>query len=326
MTSEERRTEKSWTVLGPGAVGLYYGGLLAADGNPLRVLGRSDFDTLRTEGIRLRRIDPESGGVRSEERIRPAMVARRAEDLGPADWIIIAAKAGANENLADPLRQLVVPGRTVLLTLQNGMGNADYFADLFPGNPVLAGLCFVCVNRTAPGVVENYLPGRVAIGSAGDRFPEEAEAAVRAFASAGVRTELAPCLEVALWRKLSWNVPFNGLAIVGGGVTTDRILGDTALRARARRLMEEIMEVGAAACGWDPDEDLVEKQFAVTEKMGAYRPSSLIDYLAGGTVEVEPIWGRPLRRAEELGVETPELEKLYGEIREALAERNDQSR
>jgi 2-dehydropantoate 2-reductase len=108
-------------------------------------------------------------------------------------------------------------------------------------------------------------------------------------------------------------VPFNGLAIVGGGITTDLILADTSLAARARRLMQEV-QAAAALSGHEIADSFLQGQFDVTERMGAYRPSSLIDFLEGRAVEVEAIFGEPLRRGKSLGLAMPELEQLYAAL------------
>lgn len=306
------------TLIGPGAVGLYYGGRIAHDGHRLSVLARSDAEALQANGIRIAMVDPKSGRTLEAFQAPLERVEREATALAPADCVLIAAKSTVNEQLVDPLRYLIKPGRTVVLCLQNGMGNAEFFAEHFPENPILAGLCFVCVNRTAPGFVENYHPGRVEIGSLDDRWPEEAQAAVATFNQAGVVTRHAEQLDAALWRKLCWNVPFNGLSIAAGGITTDKILADPGLTQRARTLMEEVRSAAALA-GQRISDSFFESQFTVTEKMGAYKPSSLIDYLAKKPVELESIWGEPLRRGEALGAQMPELTKLYSELKALLA-------
>lgn len=308
---------ESWALVGPGAVGLNYGGLLAAHGETLHVLARSDAATLKAQGITLTRVDPRSGRVLSETAVRPASVAEDAARIGPVDCVLIAAKATVNEALIEPLHALVRPGHTTILTLQNGMGNAECYARHFPANPVISGLCFVCVNRVAPGVVENYHPGRVEIGSLGDHWPEQAQVAVQAFQAAGVKTVHATSLDAALWRKLCWNVPFNGLAIAGGSITCDQILADPSLKARAYALMQEV-QAAAAKAGHTIEDSFLEGQFTVTEKMGAYQPSSLIDFIEQRPVEVEAIWGEPLRRGRALGLPMSELAKLYREIEGAV--------
>ncbi len=311
---------QSFALVGPGAVGLYYGGLLAADGQQLHVLARNDAAALKAQGIIIARVEAKTGEVLGETAIRPSSVATGASDIGPVDRVLIAAKSTVNEQLIEPLKALVEPGRTTILTLQNGMGNAEFYARHFPENPILCGLCFVCVNRVAPGVVENYHPGRVEIGSLGDRWPELAQPAVAAFSTAGVTTRFSPVLDAALWRKLCWNVPFNGLSIAGGAITCDQILADAALKARARRLMDEL-QATAATCGHSIDDSFLQGQFDVTKKMGAYQPSSLIDFLGDRPVEVEAIWGEPLRRGQAAGHEMPELQVLYDEIKRVVAER-----
>lgn len=311
-------SKQSWALVGPGAIGLYYGGLLAKSGVPMHVLGRSDTQTLADKGITIRMMDPRSGELLSAETIVPAQVVDSAEVIGAVDCVLIAAKTTFNEALVESLRVLVAPGRTIILSLQNGMGNAEFFMKHFPTNPVLAALCFVCVNRTASGVVENYLPGRVEIGSLKPEWQPLAEAATETFEVAGITCATSPSLERALWRKLCWNVPFNGLSIAAGGITTDKILADPDLKERARLLMEEVR--AAAKCyGHEISDKFLLGQFDVTEKMGAYRPSSLIDYLDGRAVEVESLWGEPLRRGQAKGVAMPELERLYARVQECLA-------
>ena len=311
----------SWALVGPGAIGLYYGGLLGQSGAKLHVLARSDADAMSHDGITIRMIDPVTDQLNAEHRIKPEQVTRDAADIGPVDVLLIAAKSTANASMPECVHPLVEPGRTVILNLQNGMGNAEFFAGHFPHNPILVGICFVCVNRTAPAVVENYLPGRVEIGSLKDHWPTLAGAAVAAFSTAGIKTTHAPVLDAVIWRKLCWNIPFNGLAIAAGGITTDLILGDPELKVYAGLLMNEV-RAAAALAGHRISDEFIQKQFEVTRKMGPYKPSSLIDYLDGRAVEVESIWGEPLRRGEALGQSMPELRKLYTEIAAAVAAQN----
>lgn len=306
-----------WILVGPGAVGLYYGGRIAHSGRKLCVLARSDVEALEAHGIRVAMIDPVTSETKETFAAPLERVVREADAMAPTDCVIIAAKSTVNEQLVESLKSIVEPGHTAILCLQNGMGNAEFFAEHFPENPMLAGLCFVCVNRTEPGVVENYHPGRVEIGSLGDRWQEAAETVVEIFNQSGVVTAHAEKLDSALWRKLCWNVPFNGLSIAAGGITTDKILAQPKLVARARALMEEL-RTAAVIAGHPIADKFIEGQFTVTEKMGAYKPSSLIDYLAKKPVELESIWGEPLRRGQALGADMPELLRLYKELKALL--------
>lgn len=310
-----------WALIGPGAVGLNYAAQLIDSGVELHVLARSDYPELQAAGIDLKFIDPRSGQLERTIRAHPARVKRLASEIGAADLIIVAAKSTFNESALESLRAVVADTNAIILTLQNGMGNAEFFAEHFPENPILTGLCFVCANRTGPAVVENYLPGRVEIGSLGDRWPNAAQQAVDGFVAAGIRANHAPVLDKALWKKLCWNIPFNGLSIAAGGITTDCVLNDFKQAKRCRILMEEVRKI-AEASGHEISDAFIEGQFSVTAKMGAYRPSSLIDFLNGSAVEVESIWGEPMRRGQRLRVEIPELEGLYREIVCALKSRD----
>lgn len=308
-----------WALVGPGAVGLYYGGRIANAGRRLSVLARSDLEVLLEKGIRIAIVEPKTEATSERIQSKLEIVSDSPGELGPVDCVIVAAKSTVNSQLIEPLSSIVKPGHTVILSLQNGMGNAEFLEKHFPCNPILSGLCFVCVNRTEPGCVENYHPGRVEIGSLGDRWPDAAEAVVDVFNESGVLTMHAERLDGALWRKLCWNVPFNGLSIAAGGVTTDKILADPELVKTARALMEEV-RAAAALEGHQIQDKFIDGQFTVTEKMGAYQPSSLIDYLAGKPVELESIWGEPLKRGRSLGLEMPELAKLYNRISEKLTQ------
>jgi 2-dehydropantoate 2-reductase len=133
------------------------------------------------------------------------------------------------------------------------------------------------------------------------------------FTGAGLDCRVLPDLGLARWRKLIWNVPFNGLSIAAGGIDTQQILARPELLDRTRALMHEIIAI-AAALGHIIEPAFAEGNIRGTQEMGPYQPSSLVDFLAGNAVEVEAIWGEPLRRAREHGVAAPELEKLYFEI------------
>jgi 2-dehydropantoate 2-reductase len=239
------------------------------------------------------------------------------ESIGVCDWVIIASKATANSTLPDSIRPLV-GDHTRLLTLQNGMGNAENLAETFGHDrTILAGLCFTCINRTSPHVIESLLPGYVQFGELGQPISEDGRSIVNAFQSAGVRVRESESLDEALWRKLCWNIPFNGLAIAGGGITTDLILADRVLTQRAHDLMLEV-QAGAMAYHIEIEDSFLDRQFELTEPMGPYKPSSLIDFLDDKPVEIDAIWGEALRRGEAKGVEMPELKKLDQQLREAV--------
>lgn len=297
-------------VVGAGAVGAFYGARLARTGEAVSFLLRSDLAAVRARGYTIRAPD---GGFR----LAPVAASGSAAEIGPVDLVVIGIKATGNPALEQLLPPLLHEG-TALLLLQNGLGGDEWLAERFGAGRVLGGLCFVCLNRVAPGVIECYHAGSVSLGEFGRPVGPRATAIVAAFRRAGIDCRAADDLAGMRWRKLVWNVPFNGLTIAAGGVATDRVMADPELLAETRALMREVQRAAAAHGVAIPDEFL-EQQIAVTAPMGAYKPSSLIDFLDGRPVEVEAIWGEPLRRAEAAGVAMPRLRALYARLRELCA-------
>ena len=158
-------------------------------------------------------------------------------------------------------------------------------------------------------------PGALAFGEFGRPISERLRALVAMFERAGVKCSAGDNLAELRWKKLVWNVPFNGLAIAAGGITTDKILASPELENQVRALMTEVIEA-AAKFGYAIPSAFIEKQISSTRPMGPYRPSSLIDYLDGREVEVESIWGEPLRRAKKAGAAVPRLEMLYALLKQ----------
>lgn len=298
-------------VLGAGALGCYYGARLAKAGEDVHFLVRSGRAAVMARGIRVRT---------PNERIhvRRVQAYGSTTEIGPCDLVIIALKATTNE----VLRKLLPPllhENTVVLTLQNGLGVEEPVAEVAGAERVLGAICYIASVRTAPGVVNCTFPGLMTVGEFGRPVQARTRKLAALLQKAGIKAEAHDNLEEQRWRKLVWNVPFNGLAIAAGGVTTDVILADEGLRTLARRLMEEVVEA-ASKFGHVIPRSFVELQFERTEKLSGYQPSSLIDFLAGRPVEVEEIWGVPVRRAKSVGAAVPRLEMLYWLLKRMVAD------
>ena len=311
MSAAARGSLGKVAVVGTGAIGGFYGGFLARSGQEVHFHFRSDYDAVQEKGLRVT-IAADSP---DDFQVCPLIAHRDTKEIGICDWVILATKSTANSKLVPVLNPLI-DERTSLLTLQNGMGNVEFLEDAFPQlRRVVAGLCFTCSNRVAPGRVENYFPGYVQFGEPDGPLSTEGQSMMDAFATAGISCKAADLLDEALWRKLCWNVPFNGLTVVAGGITTDVILQDKSLSRRARALMEEI-QLAAGAYKVEIEDEFLDQQFTNTIPMGAYKPSSLIDFLDGRELEVKAIWGEPLRRGQTKGVPMPELDELYQQLLE----------
>jgi 2-dehydropantoate 2-reductase len=293
-------------IVGAGAIGTYYGARLGLAGADVRFLLRGDLDAVRARGSVI---------VRERDAVlelRPASVFASPSEIGPVDLVLVTLKTTGNGSLAELLPPLLGP-TTVVLTLQNGLGSDEYIASLVGAERMMGGLAFIASMRTGPGEVTCYHPGSITLGEFQRPPQERTRALADQFIAAGVKIRVIDNLLEARWRKLVWNVPFNGLA-VAHNLTTDQICADPALAAEVRALMAEVQQA-AAAFGFVIPDDFLAQQFEVTPPMGAYQPSSLVDYRAAREVEVEAIWGEPLRRAQGKGVPVPRLARLYATLR-----------
>ena len=289
-------------IIGPGAVGLYYGAHLVLQNPDVHFLLRSDYKVVRERGIEV--LSPRGDFI-----LNPVNAYSAPEEIGVCDLVVIAIKSTANGVLPTLLPPLVGE-QTALLTLQNGLGNEEFLAAHFGAHRVLGGKCFVCLNRIAPGVVKHIGHGVIQLGEYQRAAQPRTNAIAQILLDSGVRCDVRDDIAEVLWRKLVWNIPFNGLAIAGGGIDVGQILADAELLQRTRVLMREVIAT-ARAVGVPIEDGYVDFQIERTRPMGDYKPSSLIDWQQGREVEVEPIWGEPLRRAQKAGIETPCLQELY---------------
>ena len=292
-------------IVGAGAIGLYYGGKLAQFGRDVHFLLRSDYAAVRKRGLRIR--------SKSENIcFAKVNVYRSTAEIGLCDLVIVAVKTTSNSELP-PLIAPLLGEKTIILTLQNGLGNEEFLADHFGPERILGGLCFICLSRTDAGVVERFDYGRLAIGEfRGHPRPRLHDIAWE-FKRCGVVCSIVADIALERWRKLVWNIPFNGLAVTAGGLDTAAILGDDGLRQLALELMDETIAI-ANACGHRLPTAVALDQMKRTEEMGEYKPSTLIDYLTGRPLEIEAIWGEPLRRGQAAGVQASQLERLYRQL------------
>jgi len=304
-----QKSQKRVAIVGTGAIGGYYGARLAQSGVDVHFLLRRDFAHVREHGFHVE-------SVAGDFDLPEVSCAQDSKSIGPVDLVVIAWKSVSNGHFQEVVSPLLHEN-TVILTLQNGLGNCEALAELFGAHRVLGGLCFVCVNRLAAGHISHTAAGQIRMGEFQPDGSDRLEQWVEFLRGGGIDCRAVPSLEQAQWMKLVWNIPFNGLAISEGGVDTQVLLEMPGMEGRILRIMKEVQSV-AAALGYEIEDAFLEQQVSVTRTMKAYRPSSMIDYVEGREVEVDAIWREPYRRALKLGVPVPEIERLLGEIERKL--------
>lgn len=299
-------------IIGTGAIGGFYGLMLAKAGHDVHFLLRSEYQAVVANGLRL------NSAVHGQLHLQPVQAWGDPAEMPACDWLLVGAKTTSNAQLAPVITRLSRPGARVVL-LQNGLAVEEQLRPLLPDNlHLLGGLCFICTHRTAPGVIEHQAFGAVNLGyhsgpaRAGESLAIVEEGA-ELFRSAGLESVAMADLQQARWQKLVWNVPYNGLSVLLGAGTT-RLMANVDSRALILELMREVVQ-GAAACGQVLPEGYPEKLLATTERMPDYLPSMYHDFQHKRPLELQAIYAAPLAAAAAAGCELPKMRMLHQALR-----------
>ena len=304
-TSAKRR----YAVVGLGAVGGYYGARLAAAGHDVAFVVRSDAAHVAEHGLR---VDSPFGDIWLDD----VSVFTSAADVPPVDVVILAVKTTDTEQAAKLLTPMIGPD-TVVLVLQNGLGIEAPIAAELPGAVVLGGMCFICSNKAGPGHIKHLDYGAITIGEHGDDpsgagITPAVDAVASDFEAAGLPTQRIENLVTGRWRKLVWNIPYNGLSVVLDA-GTDELMNDPVTRALAEELMIEVV-AAAAACGHRIEADFIDDMMRTTDKMTPYKTSMKLDFEAGRPLEIDVIYGAPIRAAGAAGFDMTRTATLYAQL------------
>jgi 2-dehydropantoate 2-reductase len=296
----------TYAIIGSGALGGYYGARLQYGGAEVHFLLHSDAQHVQEHGWVVE-------STQHEDIALPDVYAYRdVADMPRCDVVIVGLKSTSNVMLGRLLPSVMKDGGCVL-TLQNGLGPEDDAAAVVGAENVLGGLCFLCSNKVGPGHIrqdrfDHMKLGEFATRGVSDRMRQIASD----FEAGGVRVQLSEDLNAARWEKLVWNVPYNGLAAVLGvdcSVLMDRV------EPLVSDLMFEVVSAAHAVIGHTIPTSFVETMLNNTRNMDAYKPSMMIDRELGRPMEVEAIYGEPVRRAESAGCAVPRMRMLYQQLR-----------
>lgn len=300
-------------IIGTGAIGGFYGLMLARAGYDVHFLLRSEYAAVVANGLQL------NSAVHGRLHLRPVQAWQSADEMPPCDWLLVGAKTTSNAELAPIIAKLSAPGARVVL-LQNGLAVEERLRPLLPDSlHLLGGLCFICTHRAAPGVIEHQSLGAVNLGyhsgPAGSIEARQAlvEEGAELFRSAGLESTAMADLQQARWQKLVWNVPYNGLSVLQDAGTT-RLMANAGSRGLILDLMQEVVQ-GAAACGHALPDGYAQKLLAVTERMPDYLPSMYHDFRHKRPLELQAIYAAPLAAAAAAGCELPKMRMLYQALR-----------
>lgn len=288
--------------------------MLAKAGFEVHFLLRSDFEHVSKQGIRVESV---LGDFHVPEVHAHASVAT----MPPCDVTIVGIKTTGNDLLSELLPSPTRNGGVVLV-LQNGLDVEEDSAVVVGRDRVLGGCCFLCSNKVGPGHIRHLDYGRIVFGEYEPTEPAISERARRIcedLRTARIDAHLTDDLLLTRWRKLMWNITFNGLSVILDA-STKEIMDQPHALALAESVVSEVHR-GAASCGAEIPEAAIRETIDHTRKMVPYDSSMRLDYLHRRPMEVESIFGNPLRSAQSHGGLMPRVEMMYRELK-FIDERN----
>ena len=289
----------TYSVIGMGAIGGYYGGRLANAGLEVNFLSHSDYAYVVEHGLRVDSCDGDFYLPHINAYHTPA-------DMPKTDVIIVGLKT-VNNHLLPELISPIIKEDTVVVLIQNGIGVEADLQAVFPKLHIVAGLAFICSSKTKPGHVNHQCYGFINL--ANYSCPQERFAQLLSdFCQAGIQAAEVP-YEEARWKKAVWNMPFNGMT-VALDTSTDKLLANPATR---QLIYDQMMEViGAAnALGIDTiTSDFADQMMKMTDEMKPYSPSMKLDYDFHRPMEIYYLYSRPIEEARKAGFAMPKLAML----------------
>jgi 2-dehydropantoate 2-reductase len=290
-------------VYGAGAVGSFFGGLLARAGHDVDFVARgAQLEALRTRGLRI------DSRILGTIELPHVSAHARASETGTADLVLVCVKthqtAGVLDDLATALHE-----RTMLVPLQNGVEADEVLAARFGWARVVSAVVYVGATLEQPGVVSHAAAGTIVLGARPGFDATRLPPVHDALSAPGVRVERAKDIQRERWRKLVWNASFNTISALTQRTTSELMVMPEA-RALVETVMREVIAV-AQAQGISLSGSEVTDQMGWTARAPAIRTSMMVDRGRRRPMEIDALTGVVVRKGREAGVPTPCTEALH---------------
>lgn len=292
-------------VIGTGAIGGFYGIMLQNAGHEIHFLMNSDYSFVKENGITLKSKKQDSIFLSKVN------VYNDASLLPKTDIIIVALKTTQNSELLSEILKNVTHTECPVILIQNGFGMEEDLSKIFPDLEIAGGVALIASHKTKPGEIIHQDYGDLDIGNYNVKNVNILEEFTKSLNEAGITSTIND-LSYLRWKKLVWNMSFNGLSVVSGK-TTAEILDDKTLLERCKTIMTEVIEA-AKANGVSLSKDFIEDMIAFTKKMSPYLPSMKLDFDYKRPMELEYLYEKPLERAKKAGFIMTETQQLYSEL------------
>lgn len=283
-------------VIGAGAVGCFYGGMLARAGHAVTLIGRAQHvRVFERDGLRMQTLS-------FDEQV-PVAASTEAAAVAGADVVLFAVKSPDTEATGEQMRPHLKAGALVLC-LQNGVDNAERLRAVLPGVDVAAAVVYVATEMAGPGHLRHHGRGELVIEPSAD-----SARLAQALIAAGVPTEISDNVRGSLWVKLILNCAYNALCALG-----KLPYGPLVERPGVREVMADVVAECRAVAAADGvtlpgDVDLAVRRIA--ETMPTQFSSTAQDLMRGKLTEIDYLNGYVMRRGTALGVPTPANRVLW---------------
>lgn len=287
---------KQVSVLGAGAVGLFYGAKLQKSGLNVEFLSRAackaSENTLQVKST--------WGDFSIEVKCYGS-----SAELAPSDLIILSSKCLPGLDFQGMIKNILKP-ESIILVLQNGLGVEELLRREFPGNIILGGLAFTCINRLGPLDVHHIDHGKIKVAALEESHNKVATEITELFLNAGIDCVAEQNLRLQRWKKLVWNVGFNPISAITG-LDTGSIMSSEKLCNTVEASMLEVQKT-AAAEGLTIEDNFLLEMMTITKTMNPYKTSMLLDKEAGRQLETWAILEQPISIAKKYQIKTPLME------------------
>ena len=319
MTSSQGRLQSrpensaKTAVVGAGAVGGYFGGMLARAGAPVTMIGRPAFvEAVTKNGLLLDTLS-------FKETVRVDASSELSAVRG-AEIVLVCVKTVDTVPTARALKPLLAPG-AIVVSMQNGVDNAEQMCTA-AGVDALSAVVYVAASVPEPGHIKHVGRGDLVVGPRNART----ERVAKLFDAAGVPCRITENIEGELWTKLVWNCALNAISALGRS-KYGQISANEDARKVVQETVHEVFAVAQAAHIQLPGLENAEAAFAGAMKIASQMSGALSstgqDLHRGKRTEINSLNGYIARRGAQLGVPTPVNHALYALVK--LAESQGQA-
>ena len=293
----------TYSIIGTGAIGGYYGGRLMKAGRQVRFLLHSDYAYVKEHGLQ---IDSCDGSFHLDD----VDAYDNTQNMPESDVVVVCMKS-TNNHLLKQLLTPIVRENTIVVMIQNGIGIEEDLQKQFPSLNIVAGLAFICSGKVGPGHVSHQCYGSINLGNFS--CPDELfKTLLSDMQQAGIEAAEVPYAE-ARWKKAVWNMPFNGMT-VALNTSTDKLLKHPATRQLIYDQMMEVIGAAQALGVTGIDSSFADKMMVTTDAMVPYSPSMKLDFDFHRPMEIEYLYLRPIREAAKVGYNMPKLSMLAAHL------------